>query len=219
MVLETPRTPRTQKAEAIVNDQLYFFGFEREGADPAKYVCFSNMHPCIFSDENGNEYTCSEQYIMVMKAKLFGDEDAAKQILDFKPPEHKPREYQKMGRQIKGFDESVWQAEREKLMHQALMLKFSAAGNEALRTRLLETEGLTIVEASVRDSVWGIGISVSEAVDGCEWRGQNLLGQALVAVRDQLLAASSAGVNPIELEAYSFRSTLGWPGCYNRPRR
>ena len=71
----------------------------------------------------------------------------------------------------------------------------------------------------MHDSVWGIGISVSEAVKGCDWRGQNLLGQALVAVRDQLLAASCAGVTPAKVELEASRPTLGWLGWLGCCRR
>jgi ribA/ribD-fused uncharacterized protein len=216
----SPQPPRTEKGEAIAGGHLYFFGYERNSeTDPAKYLCFSNMYPCAFTDEQGHEYTCSEQCMMAFKAKLFGDQDAAKKIMDFKPPpdQHKPREYQKMGREIKGFDEDLWKAEREALMRRVLTLKFSAVGNEALRVRLLETAGLAIVEASAADSVWGIGISVSQAAGGHQWRGDNLLGQALVAVREQLLAASSTDVGRTDAVASS--SWMDWVRCCSRRRR
>jgi predicted NAD-dependent protein-ADP-ribosyltransferase YbiA (DUF1768 family) len=44
------------------------------------------------------------------------------------------------------------------------------------------------VEASPRDRVWGIGMgaSHSDATRPSRWRGTNLLGFALMNVRDQL---------------------------------
>ena len=51
----------------------------------------------------------------------------------------------------------------------------------------MDTEGCTIAEASPYDRIWGIGISVAEAGDGDEWRGTNLLGIALMRVRDMIV--------------------------------
>ena len=36
------------------------------------------------------------------------------------------------------------------------------------------------------DTIWGIGITENEAKNGKPWRGQNLLGKALMYVRDDL---------------------------------
>ena len=45
-----------------------------------------------------------------------------------------------------------------------------------------------LVEASFRDSIWGIGLSEKEAmkVTPSEWKGRNLLGYSLMAVRDYI---------------------------------
>ena len=45
-----------------------------------------------------------------------------------------------------------------------------------------------LVEASPYDNIWGIRLSASssEAQDPMKWRGQNLLGFALMEVRDEL---------------------------------
>jgi ribA/ribD-fused uncharacterized protein len=46
-----------------------------------------------------------------------------------------------------------------------------------------------IIEASPYDSIWGIGMTADEkGVDNpLEWKGQNLLGFALMEVRDELI--------------------------------
>lgn len=61
--------------------------------------------------------------------------------------------------------------------------------DEELRTALLATEGTTLVEASPRDRIWGIGMGAKneKAVDRKQWRGRNWLGQALTDVRDELI--------------------------------
>ena len=64
--------------------------------------------------------------------------------------------------------------------------KFSQ--NRDLREFLLSTGDCVLVEASPYDNIWGIRLSASssEAQDPMKWRGQNLLGFALMEVRDEL---------------------------------
>ena len=53
---------------------------------------------------------------------------------------------------------------------------------------LLSTGDSVLVEASPYDAIWGIRLAASspEAQDPMKWRGQNLLGFALMEVRDEL---------------------------------
>ena len=64
--------------------------------------------------------------------------------------------------------------------------KFSQ--NRELREFLLSTGDSVLVEASPYDAIWGIRLAASspEAQDPMKWRGQNLLGFALMEVRDEL---------------------------------
>ena len=67
------------------------------------------------------------------------------------------------------------------------MLKFDQ--HPKLKEFLLSTEFDILVEASPYDPVWGIGMNEHDAVkynDPKEWRGTNLLGYALMEVRDWL---------------------------------
>ena len=45
-----------------------------------------------------------------------------------------------------------------------------------------------LTECAVRDKIWGIGLSMSDPKDLNidEWRGQNLLGYALMQVREKV---------------------------------
>lgn len=56
---------------------------------------------------------------------------------------------------------------------------------------LLQTDDKVLVEASPVDAIWGIGFAADDdrADDPARWRGLNLLGFALMQVRDELLAA------------------------------
>ena len=40
-----------------------------------------------------------------------------------------------------------------------------------------------IVNADPKDLIWGIGITAVEALMNVPWRGENLLGEALIEVR------------------------------------
>ena len=67
-----------------------------------------------------------------------------------------------------------------------LKLKFSQ--NQELKTLLLSTDDSILVEASSYDNIWGIGLNESDAKNTKmeDWPGQNLLGKALMEVRDFL---------------------------------
>ena len=55
-----------------------------------------------------------------------------------------------------------------------------------LRALLLKTEELKLVEAAPNDAIWGIGQSVEAAARGAAWNGLNLLGNALMRVREAI---------------------------------
>jgi len=63
-----------------------------------------------------------------------------------------------------------------------------------LREFLLGTGDRVLVEASARDTIWGIGLAADDgrAARPEHWRGLNLLGFALMEVRHQLKAHNNA---------------------------
>ena len=60
--------------------------------------------------------------------------------------------------------------------------------NPPLGEFLLSTGNAVIVEASPVDRIWGIGLAADDerATNPLQWRGENLLGFALMEVRDRL---------------------------------
>jgi ribA/ribD-fused uncharacterized protein len=144
----------------------------------------SNWYRCHFTVED-KEFFNSEQYFMWVKAKTFGDEETAEEILKHGK---NPKAAKALGRKVKNYDDKVWDEKRYGVMVEANMYKYSQ--NEDLKALLLneELKNKNFVEASPFDTVWGIGTSESEALDDqSNWRGQNLLGKALNEVRKILL--------------------------------
>lgn len=88
------------------------------------------------------------------------------------------------GRSVANFDELVWRERRYEYMVEAIKLKFTQ--NEEFAKVLLATGDKVIAEAAPNDDIWGIGISAEKAQKGVAWKGLNLLGRALMEVRDIL---------------------------------
>ena len=155
----------------VENFTLFF------GADDA----LSNWHPCRFS-YHGVDFTSVEQFMMFSKAKLFGDENAAAEILAARHP----KDQKAIGRGVKGFDLATWEGKRESIVYVGCREKF--AQNPGLRSLLLATAPTELVEASPYDRIWGVGLGERDPLilDKANWRGTNLLGITLMKVRDTL---------------------------------
>lgn len=159
-----------------VSESAYRYTFFYGHKDP-----FSNWYPARFSIDD-KVFKCNEQFLMFKKARLFGDEDTARKILAARSP----KECKALGRAVRGFEESVWEANRYAIMKEGLTAKFSQ--NPKLQKDLLDTGGTELVEASPYDRIWGVGRSMDDPdiKDPRKWRGRNLMGRALTEVRDAL---------------------------------
>lgn len=142
---------------------------------------FSQWKRCSFIEE-GIRFNCAEQYMMYHKAKLFGDNEIAKQILELS----NPKDQKKLGRLVKNFDEKIWDEHKYEIVKNGNILKFSQ--NPNLKKELLSTRTSILVEASPYDRVWGIGIGEMDPGrhNPKNWKGENLLGFALTEVREML---------------------------------
>ncbi|WP_415912919.1 NADAR family protein [Neptuniibacter sp. QD37_11] len=123
----------------------------------------------------GHEFSNSEQAMMWAKAKLFKDENMAAEILTITDP----KKAKWKGRDVTPFSDDVWHIWREKIMRSILLAKFTQ--HSACRTFLLDKQGLTLVEASESDVIWGVGLRPDDprVLDEHNWRGLNLLGKNL----------------------------------------
>lgn len=132
--------------------------------------------------ENGILFNCCEQYMMYYKALLFEDLETAKKILDAK----KPSEQKGLGRLVKNFNEEKWNKSKEYIVYRGNYLKFTQ--NEELKQMLKATGTFILVEANKEDKIWGIGMYNDDPnILKEELWGQNLLGKALMKVRDELV--------------------------------
>jgi hypothetical protein len=120
---------------------------------------------------------------MSRKAAYFEDWVTFKKIID---EGKNPREAKKLGRQVKNFNADYWMEVCLDEMIDVNMAKYSQ--NPDLKTLLLSTGNKTIVEASPEDTIWGIGLHANDdrVLDEKQWKGQNLLGKALMEVRTKL---------------------------------
>ena len=120
--------------------------------------------------------------MMAEKARLFNDEKSLEKIVNAKSP----AEAKKLGRKIVNFDQQSWENARYQIVVKGNYFKFTQ--NKELENYLLSTKKRVIVEASPVDPIWGIGLdSKSEfAIIPSIWRGLNLLGFALMEVRDMI---------------------------------
>lgn len=131
---------------------------------------------------DGISFSSMEQFMMYRKAVCFGDSDNAAQILKTEDV----AAIKELGRQVSGYDESLWNGIRQIVVYQGLYEKF--AQNKYLKELLLGTGGAVLAECAVKDKIWGIGLSMKDPdrLDRTKWKGQNLLGYALMMVRERL---------------------------------
>ena len=160
-------------------DFLFFWGHTVK--DEITKACFSQWFPCEFVD-NGVVYKTAEHYMMAAKARLFDDNEILELILET----HSPNEAKSLGRKVENFNSEIWDHHKYQIVVQANLLKFSQ--NQELKEFLLSTEDKVIVEASPYDKIWGIGMLESDKNSGNPplWNGENILGFALMEVRDLL---------------------------------
>lgn len=151
----------------------------------------SQWYEYAMRDGDGSDntivYPTAEHYMMYQKAKLFGDDRIAEEVLG--GAELHPRTIKTLGRKVKGFDETTWVAERERIVEEGTWLKMTRPAHDGqvnLGELLLATGDRELVEASPYDQVWGVGFRAKDAERNRERWGLNLLGKALMAVRERL---------------------------------
>jgi ribA/ribD-fused uncharacterized protein len=162
---------------------VFFWGHTARPDGSLSAACFSQWWPARFAAD-GHTFRSAEHYMMWRKACLFGDEQRAAAILQA----HSPAQAKSLGRQVAGFTEDLWVANRWQIVVDASIAKFGS--DEHLRGYLAGSKRRVLVEASPVDRVWGIGLATDsdQAGEPAQWRGLNLLGFALMEARHRLLS-------------------------------
>ncbi|MDI6104415.1 NADAR family protein [Actinoplanes sp. NEAU-A12] len=160
---------------------LFFWGHQEERGGGIGAGCLSQWFPSRFTVD-GVTFATAEHYMMWRKAVLFDDAAMAERIL----AAGHPHQAKMLGGRVARFDQKVWNDHRVPIVVAGNTAKF--AQDPALRDYLTATGERVLVEASPLDRIWGIGLSRDDerAADPFRWRGLNLLGFALMRVRDEL---------------------------------
>jgi ribA/ribD-fused uncharacterized protein len=134
---------------------------------------------------DGERFVTAEHYMMWYKARVFGDDDSVRQI----QANDDPAVAKALGRRVRNFKNDVWAQHRFELVVRASLVKFQQ--NPRLYDYLMSTGDGVLAEASPVDLIWGIGFDAKQpdARNALAWKGQNLLGFALMRARDELSRA------------------------------
>ena len=145
------------------------------------YGYLSNWYLADFVVD-GIKYSSMEQYMMHQKAIVFNDSDIAKKIMETTDVGN----IKALGRKIANYNDIIWNGMRQVIIYKGLLEKFKQ--NSQIKEQLLSTGNDILAECAVQDTIWGIGISMTDEkrFEMDSWKGQNLLGFSLMLVRDEL---------------------------------
>jgi ribA/ribD-fused uncharacterized protein len=163
------------------NKFLFFWGHQPSKDGIITKTCFSQWWESAFVVEE-IEYNSAEHWMMAKKALLFNDETIFKKIIEVKSP----AEAKKLGREVQNYNDEIWLENRYQIVKEGNLHKFSQ--HQDLKEFLLNTKDRILVEASPVDAIWGIGMASDhqDINNPKKWSGLNLLGFALMEVRDEL---------------------------------
>ncbi|QRV94095.1 hypothetical protein RhiJN_22113 [Ceratobasidium sp. AG-Ba] len=189
---KAPQVTTTSLMTVSDTNTIYFWKPDQEHGYLGQWYpsTFKSMSP-----DGSNEFTYqdAEQFMMHRKGLLFAPESPiTKAILETT----NPRDIKALGRKVPGFDDDVWKRERINIVTEGTYLKFTQ--NEDIKTQLLATGDKELVEASPRDRIWGIGFGAKNAPSKRNKWGANLLGKALMDVRQRIRAEEELKSNDVE---------------------
>lgn len=174
----TSQAPPYGPSVHVSPTHVFFYGYELQLPESR----FQMWYPASFADPQYPDvrFQTAEHYVMHAKALIMSDASTAERILEAATP----LEANRLGREIKKFDSELWKSKVEEIAERANYLKFSQV--KEYRDALIATDRKVLAEASPVDRNWGIGFSGDEAGSKEEEWGRNLLGKALMRVRDRL---------------------------------
>jgi ribA/ribD-fused uncharacterized protein len=171
-------TDKFDKGEPL---EFIFFRDHTGGLGSQGEFMLSQWYPSPFS-VNEIVYKSAGHWMMARKALLFGDREAFKKIIEADSNE----QIRMLGHRIDNFDEVKWAELRHEIVREGNFHKFNQS--KKLRKFLLNTGDAILVEANPFDAIWGAGLSKDSKLikNPYAWNGLNLLGFALMEIREYL---------------------------------
>ena len=166
-------------SELLVNGMMKTAVYFHKIDEPNGFL--SNWYPSDL--EIGGITFCNvEQYIMYRKCVVFDDFKSAEAVMATSDPETQ----KSIAGKAQGYNETIWNGLRQVVLTRALIAKFEQ--NPSLRDALMKTESAYLVECARSDRIWACGLSLYDDArkDISNWRGTNILGFALMEVREML---------------------------------
>ena len=158
---------------------VYFWGHRKRVDRAITKACFSQWWDSPF-EVNGKRFASAEHWMMAEKARVFEADEIYTEILKT----GSPQKAKALGRKIENFDPKIWDGCKYDVVVRGNYHKFSE--HVDLGEFLKNTGKRVLVEASPVDKIWGVGLAQDDPMieKPSKWRGQNLLGFALMSVRD-----------------------------------
>ncbi len=102
--------------------------------------------------------------------------------------EKQPVNQKALGREVRGFEQDIWDKWNIELVKSAIYSKFTEH-QDMKHFLTVDCNPYIIAECNGKDKVWGIGLyeETPLAWDVRTWKGENRLGRSLMQVRDQLI--------------------------------
>lgn len=184
------RGKRAEEDKCYEDEKIVLFWGEQSPL--SQWYAKAPFRTAVGEDE-GVMVNCAEQAFMLNKARVFGDGEMEAKIAKSKTA----RGQKGLGRKVRNFDDAAWMEVAEDWVYRANLDKFRQ--DEELRALLLATGDKVIAEASPMDKRWGTGLGAWDErcrdPSGAEWKGENLLGKALMRVR-RTLASEAPTAEP-----------------------
>ncbi|KAF2128641.1 DUF1768-domain-containing protein [Dothidotthia symphoricarpi CBS 119687] len=172
-----PKRKANTANRAKKSDTIFFY---MPNDKPHGVFCQWRASPIVYGPTI--TFSCAEQFLMFCKAIYFSDEPSCTLIMATSDP----KEQKRLGKQVAGFDEMKWDVVKSRVARVGNWYKFTHPANRAMKDVLLGTGERELVEAASRDRVWGVGFNANHAESHRREWGLNLLGKALMDVRDRL---------------------------------
>lgn len=182
-----------------INEEKEVVSFYGQSMGP--YGCFSNFYtheeflfeiPYCCDRENLQKQglpACvpvkhTEKAIMLCKASLMGDYDTYRMLLQTE----EPGQCKSLGRRVKPWNQGLWDSNVCCIAFQVVSQKVD--NNGKVYNALMSTQNSIIAEMTDRDVNWGTGVRMGKKDQNrpSTWTGSNILGWALMEVRDRIRA-------------------------------